>query len=197
MKFSESYETISASIRQQLEIQAQQWTQVLRKPGFVPPEVLGTYLRFSRIRQWNEYLKLIMVHWYLPEDLWALVHIELEQYTHKFGTDKAIVALTMLRSEPEMMLYLLESSCVARNPRELFGKIRSTTNYNKYRYHWILPRRPKRVTRKRGYKDQGFRRPDHTWVPDSDWSLTEEQNRIEEIRELIVDHSLLNGGGLP
>jgi hypothetical protein len=48
-------------------------------------------------------------------------------------------------------------------------------------------RRPKRVQRKRGYQDHGTLRPQERWRETHDWSLTEEQNRIEAERQAIED----------
>lgn len=44
------------------------------------------------------------------------------------------------------------------------------------------PSRPKEKIRHRGYRDKGSQRPSDRWLPTSDWSFIEEQNKIEEDR---------------
>jgi len=51
----------------------------------------------------------------------------------------------------------------------------------------LQPRRAKRTIRHRGYRDHGSLRPSHQWAPKYDWSLTEEQNQIEEHRKSLSD----------
>jgi hypothetical protein len=45
--------------------------------------------------------------------------------------------------------------------------------------------RPKRILRRRGYRDHGTLRPSSEWLPSSDYSLTEMQQRIEERRDFF------------
>jgi hypothetical protein len=51
------------------------------------------------------------------------------------------------------------------------------------------PRKAKSTQRRRGYQDHGTLRPDSKWIERSDWSLTEEQNRIEQERQTLSDTS--------
>lgn len=176
---------------------AQRWTQVLRKQGIVAPTLPGETLRLSRIRTWNEYLRLILIHWYLPKDLYCLIHIELEEKIHKFGPDKAIVALTILKSEPNCVIYISESSSIFRTSREAFGQILSQIDLTKYRLQRLIPRKPRRKPRRKGYNDHSSRRPDHKWRESQDYTLTELQNKIEEDRNTQIDTALLIEGGLP
>jgi len=183
--------------RKRLAESAQRWTKVLRKHDVITPKFPGDVLRFSRVRSWKEYLRLVLVHWYLPEDLRFLIHLELEEKIHMFGPDKEIVALTILKSEPNCVIYISESSNVFKTTREAFGFILSDTDWSKYRLYQITPRRSKTPQRKRGYNDHGFRRPDHKWRETHDKSFTELQNEIEDGRKVIIDTSKIIEGGLP
>jgi hypothetical protein len=60
----------------------------------------------------------------------------------------------------------------------------------------VHERKPKRVQRKRGYQDHGTLRPSERWTEKYDWSFTEEQNLIEEQREIIEDTAALLEGWL-
>jgi len=138
----------------------------------------------------------LMVHWYLPEDSVALVHLELEELENKFGTENSIIAHMMLNSEPEMILYILESN-VFNNERELFGFIREPFRFANYYFYLFRPRKAKRLVRRRGYKDHGSRRlPHEQHEAKYDYSFTELQNRIEEERQSISDLKELYRGFL-
>ena len=45
----------------------------------------------------------------------------------------------------------------------------------------------KETARKRGYDDKGSAKPQHKWLPSSDWSLTDLQNQIEQERKVNKD----------
>lgn len=50
--------------------------------------------------------------------------------------------------------------------------------YQKHR-----PRSPRRTERHRGYRDHGTLRPAHCWLPKEDYTLNENQKRIEDARK--------------
>jgi hypothetical protein len=171
------------------------WTQVLRKLDLVNPTP-NSVIKFSRTRKWNEYLRLLLTFHYIPdESLQVLVRLELEARQRAYGRDKEVIARTLLRSEAEALMYLLESS-LFRNPRALFGFIGQPVDWRRYQLYWFEPRKPKRPVRKSGYQDQGFRRPDHKWRPSHDWSLTELHYKIEMEKEAVKDSSEIILGGL-
>jgi hypothetical protein len=137
-----------------------------------------------------------MVHWYLPKESFALVHSELEELENKFGTENSIIAHIILNSEPEMILYILESN-VFSNERALFGYIQEPFRYQDYYFFLYRPRRAKRAVRRRGYKDHGSRRlPHQQHEAKYDYSFTEHQNQIEEERQNLSDLKELYRGFL-
>jgi len=207
MKFvqSSSYsDTVISELRKELKTQATEWFRVLRNDVVVSPTTedglkyhKGTLTVFHRPRTWREYLRLLLVHWYLPEEAFALVHLELQEMENKFGTDKAIAAHAILRSEPEMVIYLMESSAVYKTERELFGDIHSQFSFKKYHFKNLDRRKPRKKVFRRGYHDQGSRRlPHEQHEAKFDYSLTEEQNRIEEERQILEDTHQIVGGML-
>lgn len=167
---------------------ATQWCKLLRNHGSVTPKVLNAEPFVSRYSSWKKYLCAIILHYYLPEETevdrafkWY-IKLDLERQIGKWGIDNKIVALTILKSKPQMLLYLLETSYVAKNPREIFGLlgkqgkevVTSTILY------WREPRKPKFQQRIRGYRDHGSLRPRHQWL--AKYSETEEARReMEEI----------------
>jgi len=125
-----------------------------------------------------------------------LVHLELEELENKFGAENSIIAHMMLNSEPEMILYVLESN-VFNNERALFGFIQSPFRFEDYYFFLYRPRRAKRPVRRRGYKDHGSRRlPHEQHEAKYDYSFTELQNRIEEERQTLSDLKELYRGFL-
>jgi hypothetical protein len=155
----------------------------------------GALIVFHRPRSWREYLRLLLVHWYLPEEVFSLVHIELQEMENKFGTDKSIAAHAILRSEPEMVIYLMESSSVYKTERELFGDIHTKFSFEKYHFRRLDRRKPRKKVFRRGYHDQGSRRlPHEQHEAKFDFSFTEKQNQIEEERQTLKDtHQLVEG----
>lgn len=191
MKFvqtSSNSQSVCRELRKILRSLASQWAKVLRIDVVIAPTTTNSVYRLSRIRTWNEFLLLTMIHWYLPEDAFSLVHLELQDLYSKFGTDKDIIAQIILSSEPEMIIYFLESSECFKDERQLFGFVQRNIQLEKYHFYIQKPRRPKQRVYRRGYNDQGSRRLPHE-IHESkyDYSFTEEQNRIEEERQARKD----------
>lgn len=184
---------------------ASQWSRLLRKAGSVTPKVPNSEPRVSRYSSWSKYLCAIILHYYLPEETevdqafkWY-IRLDLERQVSKWGVENKIVALTILDSKPQMVLYLLESSYIARNPRELFGLlgkqgreiVRSTLVF------WREPRKPRIQNRIRGYRDHGSLRPQHQWLEKYSKTVSSylEQEEIERQRKAHEDTAdLLKGG---
>lgn len=183
--------------RRILSERATQWQLSLRHQDLIVPKGPNQYLVFSKTKRWNDFLFCAIVHFYLTDQFTKYsIRLSLEERVTNFGTDKAIVAHTILSSEPEMLLYFSESN-VYKNTREWFGFIKQQIDWNRFRLHRIVPKRPRYQERQRGYKDQGAKRPDHRWNPSHDISLTELQNEIERVRQRTQDTISFVKGGLP
>jgi len=193
---SSTQEKVVRELRKVLQSQAEDWSKVLRSNVLVTSTLRNDQFFLKRPRKWKEYLRLLMVHWYLPEESFALVHLELEELENKFGTENSIIAHMLLNSEPEMILYILESN-VFNNERELFGFIREPFRFKDYYFFLFRPRKAKRTVRRRGYKDHGSRRlPHDQHEAKYDFSFTELQNQIEEERQSTSDLKELYRGFL-
>lgn len=174
---------------------ATKWTQVLRKLDLVNPTP-NSEVKFSKTATWKEYLRLLLVFHYIPDEVSKfLVRLELESRQRAFGLEKEVIVRSLLNSEAEALMFLLESS-LFKNPRALFGFIGQTVDWRRYQLYEARQRKSKRQVRKRGYQDHGSRRPDHRWRESHDWSLTELQNEIELERESVIDAADLIQGGL-
>lgn len=195
MKFRDAA-TFYTEMDKVLTVQGANWAQVLRKLVLTAPTP-NSDLVFSRIRSWNEYLRLVIVSWYLPEEVRALCQVYLEDKILKFGKDKASVVLTLLSSKPEMKLFIGESN-LFKGTRHFFGFIQQETDWSKYRFHFVNPKKPKNKVRKKGYQDHGSRRPDHKWLPKTDYTLDQLQLEIEQDRKFYLETlPALHLGGLP
>lgn len=132
-----------------------------------------------------------MVKWYIKLDL--------ERQVAKWGVDNKIVALTILKSKPQMVLYLLETSYVAKNPREIFGLLGKEGRQivRSILVLWREPKIPTRRVRIRGYRDHGSLRPDHCWLADfsKTWEAQMEQEEIEKQRKVHQDTADIIEGG--
>lgn len=185
---SSDSQSVSDEMRKVLKRQAELWSKVLRINVVVTPTARNDLTFLKRSRTFKDYIRLCLVHWYLPEEAFALVHWELEQQKNKFGTDNSGIAHMLLNSEPEMVLYLLESSQCFKTERELFGFLHNAFDFSKYHFFVCRARKPKKVVRRRGYNDQGSRRlPHEQHEPKYDYTFDEEQNRIEEERQALQD----------
>lgn len=187
---SSNTSTVRDQLDKQLARRAEEWSKVLRTHVVIYPTTeRGFYLHFPVPHSWKEYCFLIMVHWYLPDDLSALIDIELQRFESKFGIDKRIQAHCILKSKTEMLTYLLESNAIFKTEREAFGSILRPFEWNR----WILTRRrrrkPKKKIFRRGYNDKGSKRLLHERHSDFAFGYqdTELQNEIEKTEQEIKD----------
>lgn len=194
MIFSDLHSLVDEYRKNQVR-NASHWAQVLRKLDLVNPTP-NSVVRLSKVRTWKEYLLLLMVHHYIPDEVSRiLVKLELESMVGAFGLDKEVVARQLLKSEPEALTYIIDSS-LFKTSRSLFGFIGRNIEWRKYQLYNQNQKKSKRPVRKRGYQDHGSRRPDHKWMESHDWTLTELHNQIEKERETSRDTSGIIEGGL-
>lgn len=111
----------------------------------------GTDYKVQVPRTLKEAILLACISWYLPDLLRPLVQVELEtRYGRNLEFAKVNYCLT---SEPEMILYILESDALGRTSQEVFGNIRGTRL--EFKILKVYARKPKRTVRHRGYRDKG------------------------------------------
>lgn len=140
-------------------------------------EVLISYPRNFRLMR-----VLSIVQWYFPENLHWRVLLDLQEMGFKHFNRKQRIELNiLLSSRKNCEYYLYETKRYSGN--EIFGNFLRNDLKDLYREMRIskkVKKYPKRPVRRRGYKDHGARRPDDRWLPSKDFSLTEEQVRLEQ-----------------
>lgn len=147
-----------------------------------PKEVRVFYPKDFRLLR-----SLAIIQWYLPDDLHWLVLVDLKELTFSWLNDKQKLEIAiLLSSKSNMLVYLYETQRYSGS--EIFGNILGNDLHDLFRHmkvRELTPRRPKRTVRRRGYRDHGSRKPDHKWLPDSDFTFTAEQNKRERHLELL------------
>jgi hypothetical protein len=102
-----------------------------------------------------------------------------------------------LREDPESVIQLtlraksiaLEVLSLHYSERDFFGNLLPKIMKVCSRLTFLRrqQRSARRTIRHRGYRDHGTLRPESSWFETSDWSLTEQQNQIEEIQSVHED----------
>lgn len=156
--------------------------QVVDNPNFT--------LKYTGFKLHNLNLKQILGlaygSWILPLELSIMLRLDLLEYIKRLSLDDRFIVETILDSKSAAEGWLLDTNLW--HTRDFFGNIlpqwAKTLNRLSFR---PVSKKLKRPQRKRGYHDHGTLAPSHTWLPKSDWSLTEEQNEIEEKRTIFQD----------
>lgn len=196
MKFVESQQKLVASIEKRLKELSHEWEKFLRSKGSVSPELPGSQLKLSRVRKYKEaFLLHLLVHYIKDEEIQWTVKAELLDVEKQFAIEERGILSILLKSKAQMLLYILEST-EFKNPREFFGFILSYKGkMERWQLYISLPRKAKKPSGRRGYRDHGSLKPRHKWTETFDWSFTEAQQEIEERRQIIQDTlDFLEGG---
>lgn len=144
-------------------------------------------------RRFRELRALAILLWYLPEDLRFEIQLKLKQlfpYSLDFennGFQQSLELQILSESKEIMLKYLVFQENFTS--RELFGTILredSLSALKNLRIYWKDPLPAKKKIRRKGYQDQGSRRPDDLWTEKFDYSFTEKQNLKEERYEFLV-----------
>jgi hypothetical protein len=194
--FQESQSNLVASIEEQLRVLTTEWEKFLRSKGSISPELPGCSFKLSRVRKYKDaFLLHLLVHYIEDEEIQWIVKAELLDVQRQFAVEERGILNILLKSKAHMLLYIIESS-EFKNPREFFGSILEYRGkMEKWQLYIFRPRKAKKQTRRRGYRDHGSLKPTHKWSETHDWTLTEKQQEIEESREIIKDTlDFLEGG---
>lgn len=188
-KDSESSYSISTELRKNFRILAKQsYDRLLRKRG--PILTTGQDEYFTLIpKELKQFKLMCCIVWYLPEEVQALFRLELENRTKWFGPEYEIQLRLLLRSEPETICYILDSSVLGQNSNEIFGNILAY-QYIKFDVIEFKRKKSKRLIRHRGYRDHGSLADESSIGRkeyEKDFTSTEEQNKIEEQRDTLDD----------
>lgn len=194
MKFNSNStsESLCRELRKNFRASARSYDELLRKA--VSILTTGQDVRISVPRTLEELKILSCISWYLDDRLGILLRFKIQEQIPHFDEEGQIRLSLLLNSEPEMIIYILESDILGKNPNEVFGNIRAKQPRIKVQPN--IPRKPKRLIRHRGYRDKGSLRLGSEYLTEErkDFTATEEQNLIEEKREEIQDTIDFNFG---
>jgi hypothetical protein len=136
-----------------------------------------TSFLIRKYRKFRELQSLVTLSYYIKDEYGVLLRVDLEEALSHLAYPQAVELASMLSSKEEMLLYLVTNL----SDDDFFGnflpRVKEVTGSLKFLT--LYPRRAKREVRHRGYRDHGSCRPESKWIPTTDWSFTEQQNRIE------------------
>jgi hypothetical protein len=128
---------------------------------------------------------LSIIQWYLPEDLHWRIFLDLkEEKFSQFNFKQKVELDILLSSKENCEFFLYETKRYSSS--EIFGNIlgNDLRELNKtLKISRRRKRKPLKAVRRRGYKDHGTRRPSDRWLPTDDFSLTIEQNSLENFQD--------------
>jgi hypothetical protein len=153
----------------------------LRKLILDNPNFLNTFENniIFKSKESETILALLFLSWYLPEEIGVLLRLEIEGKGN-FNKRNNILKRIFIHSKENSLNFLYLSQ--GMHSREFFGNflrkgLKELENLK------FLRKKTKKIfkgDRKRGYQDHGSRRPDSKWLPSSDYSFTELQNKKEK-----------------
>lgn len=154
--------------------------QVVDNPNFTE-EFIGFKLYNLNLVQ---LMGMAYCSWLVPPELKFTLQLDISEYSQKLSLEDRFIVETILGSQVAAQDWLLDTQ--KWHTRDFFGNILpqwiNTMKRMKFRK---INKKLKKLQRKRGYHDHGTLAPSHTWLPKEDWSLTEEQNEIEQKRRIF------------
>lgn len=171
IQFCKSVEEV---VNRKLQLSRMLRTTVVNSPTF-PSE-----LKFVYPKKLVGIRGLVIVHWFLPENLMYLIHSDLWEMSFSHFNDKQKLEIAILLSSKEnclKYLYLTERYSM----HEIFGNLLDTgiKSSNNLKCYFVTYNKPELPQRKRGYDDKGSLRPRDKWLPTHDYTLTQIQNEKE------------------
>lgn len=180
LKSTQSVSVVSEQLRRNLKLLTgeEQHRGVLRTAVSILTTGQDYFVRIPR--GYRKRLLLACVSWYLPEILRSLIQLQLQEEINSLGLREQLRLSALLSSEPEMILYILESNVLGETPEEVFGNIRGIPVQFE-----VIPenhRKPKRNVRHRGYRDKGSLGPRREYLTEEarDVFLQQRNNQLEQ-----------------
>lgn len=132
-------------------------------------------------------LALSIGSWWVPKELGFLIREDIrEKRLKRFNLEDQFLIEICLTRRAYCLNFLNETRIW--HSRDFFGNFTEEImkRLNRLRFRRI-DTKVVHPERKRGYDDHGSRVEDSRWLPKSDWSLTDQQNAIEEQRKSQED----------
>lgn len=162
---------------------------LLRTPVFVSPtrQILDDQeFKIIYPRSFRLMRSLVILQWYLPENLHWRIYLDLQERTFSnYNRKQQIEIAIFLSSKKNMELYLFRTNRYTGG--EIFGNILGNDLSDLCKILKISKKRkssPVYPIRRRGYKDKGAMRPFHSWLPKEDYDLTRIQLQKEKDKYL-------------
>lgn len=159
------------------------------------PSKISNGIKVRLPRKFREQRALSILIWFLPDDFlkWELLLALKDRHNLEkieFNWVQEIELRCLLDSKEHCLSYLEKTI----NPREIFGTILKEDLENALRilkFSQESEKTPKRIIRRKGYRDKGSVRPSHRWLPNSDFSLDSQQNNLDFQKKILKLLTLL------
>lgn len=157
--------------------------EILRRAVIDSPTFLQDYDIYVPDNKLITLRGLAVISYYVPMTLgWKLREL-LEEKAKKLNFKDNLRLSSLLISKESCLVYLYETQEFSSH--EIFGNLLREGLKGLNRLKVFRPRhKVKFPKRKRGYDDKGSLRSSDRWLPDSDYSLTELQMKIEKKTDL-------------
>lgn len=139
-------------------------------------------------RTFRELENLSVLSWYLEEGPGILLRLDLEKKVKQFSSLTKRCKLALLLNSKEDCLEVLNREM---SERDFFGNFLKNflEDCRRLKFSGRVQLAALRKIRRRGYQDKGSCKPQSSWLPSFDWSLTELQNFKEEQEEIFQKSS--------
>jgi hypothetical protein len=149
---------------------------------------LNFRLRGFNLKRRKDLELLILFGWKLEEQERNYLFLLVSNHWIKYQQPEEIAKLRAMLYSKVVCYEILSRTWSAS---DFFGNVlpkllRIEKSFEAYLQE-ITPKKPRRLIRRRGYRDHGTLLPSHQWKPRKDWTLTELQNHLEEISKEYDD----------
>lgn len=160
----------------------------------VPFDPTKDYGGLSFGKSYYDLLCLLTLICYQPDyfgEFRCYLLYEIEDYLEKNLLFPELRALARLYESKLVFIHVILKYSKAKNIRSLYSSTLTEERINsvlsKLHFRYLSTKKPRRLVRHKGYRDHGTLRPQHRWLPSSDYHLTEEQVEIEAQRAQYHD----------
>lgn len=139
---------------------------------------------------------LAFASWWVPQELGILIREDIREKRLKRLNLEDQTFLSLFLENKALMINFLEETSLWHT-RDFFGNFIQEALYQLTRLRFRrINTKVSYPQRKRGYHDHGTLVPSSKWLPRNDFTLTEQQNEIEENRKSQEDTLMLIFGFL-
>ena len=157
---------------------------VADNPKLLTGEVEANVFKLRGPLRIEEKILLAVFAWFVPDELKYLIFFELEEI---WGGEEREVLAVLEQSKLTALGYLLVSE--RWNDYDFWGNVLTTKSvkrlFSKFpKKLWRMKQKPKRLIRRRGYRDKGSQRPSHEPEPIYDY------RKLKTVIDLELEESV-------